>query len=136
MFCFDILRSIGFWLNDRDRFFMMITCKKNRSINLNFEEEHSYLSIIMVSFYNNFTNIIIDDCVINAILPKYTSSLTIYNKSNVLVFNKKSIPFGITHLKFKKPIHTSLVGSLKTYENVCGKRTKIYENAMHFHIFF
>lgn len=127
MFCRDILQHIAHWLHDREKFFLMMTCKKNMSFNFLFNDNHNYLNILMSPFYHNFTNISIDSCISNMgknSLPKNLRCLRIYEVLEYYYkFNKNTIPYGITHLIFKKnvcqPLNDYIPSSVThlTFEN-------------------
>ena len=112
MFCQDILKHIAQWLHDKERFFLMMTCKKNMSFKFLFNDNHNYLNILMSPFYHNFTNISIDSCISNMgnnSLPKNLRCLRVYETMRFYSkFNKNTIPYGITHLIFEKNVYQPL----------------------------
>ena len=109
MDCHDVWKYLSQWLNDADKFNLMITSHKMKLLNFLFNEEHHYKSIICSTFYENFTNIVIDNIVllmkkkfITGCLPPYSNNVRQLRFSNT--FNHKiesfMIPSTITHLNF------------------------------------
>lgn len=96
----DIWRYIGNLLNnDKDRYHLMVTCKTLKKLHLKFCQKQKHHLIIKSLFYNDFTNIVIDDKSKHVRrLPKHILKLKI--KKYDLKKNLNMFKFGITHLNF------------------------------------
>lgn len=53
----DVYRYLSQYLNDEDRFHLMITSKDMATLDLTFNQEHPHIKIFKSSFYHNFTNV-------------------------------------------------------------------------------
>jgi len=80
----DIWKYLAQWLNDVNRFHLMVTNKEMMKLDLTFNQRYNFHNIFGLSFYNNFTNIHIAETIM--ILNKKSIN------GNVLEFpNKMSI---------------------------------------------
>lgn len=59
----DIWKYLAQWLNDTNRFRLMITNKEMMKLDLMFNERYDFHNIFGSSFYNNFTNICIAETI-------------------------------------------------------------------------
>jgi len=91
----DTWKYLSQWLeSDRDRFFLMISCRDLIPLNLMFHETHKYEQINKSQWYHNFTNlkvIIIDN---DFIFPDRIKILSLVN-------NNVKIPPSVTHLELQ-----------------------------------
>lgn len=117
MDCLDAWKYLSQWLDDTDKFNLMVTSHRMKLLNLLFNEEHHYKSIICSTFYENFTNIVIDNIVllmgkkfIKGRLPPYSKNVKRLRFSNSFNHRVKSfmIPSTITHLKFGRSFYYSI----------------------------
>src|SRR5690606_23756396 len=118
----DIYKYLSQWLEDADRFYLMITSKEMINLDLTFDQQHDYHEIYMSHFYHNFTHIFANELIhhMSRILG-YPNKLKILlyheNKSPNNIYPKNiSFPSTVTHLEFSKnycrkvdiPIPTSI----------------------------
>lgn len=104
----DIYKYLSQWLEDTDRFHLMITSKEMIKLDLTFDQQHNYNDIYLSSFYHNFTNIFANELMhhMSRILgyPNKLKRLLYYEDKNPNnCFSKPknvSFPSTITHLDF------------------------------------
>jgi len=87
------------WLeSDRDRFFLMISCRDLMTLNLMFYETHKYKQINKSQWYHNFTNLKVNNLKIiidhNFLFPDRIKILSLIN-------NNVKIPLSVTHIELQ-----------------------------------
>lgn len=124
MDCLDSWRYLSQWLDDKSKFFLMITSHKMMKLELYFNEIHSFRAILCSSFYHYFTNLKVDDTItlINKslyngsmiTLPKKIQRMKFSNHFNKRI-KVRMIPPTVTHLsfgtKFNYPIESDIIPS-------------------------
>ena len=111
----DIWKYLAQWLDDEDRYCLMITCKLAKTLNLLFHEQQHYIQIFSSSFYHNFTNIIIGDIFLYMNRVHTISNITLMLPKNITMLefcgnfedqiDENMIPTTVTHLCFPTKYH-------------------------------
>jgi len=138
----DIWKYIAQWLNDNDRYYLMITNQSMMTINLTFTGKYQYTDILMSSFFHCFESIKVGhiiNCIDKPIIgnqklffPKNLRELHI--SSGVKEHNLNCIPSTIVRLSFGNSVKkVNYIPSAVKYLSFYGKTIEnIPESVTHF----